>query len=133
MENTNMEIGSVVISEEVVGVIAGAAASEVKGIYSMSGGIAGGIAEILGKKNVSKGVKADIEDGKAAIDVHITVCYGAKIADISTELQQKVKKAVESMTGLEVLSVNVYIDGVYFEKEAKLKKEKAKEEEAPEA
>ncbi len=131
MENTNMEIGSVVISDEVVGVIAGAAAAEVPGIYSMSGGIVGGIAEILGKKNVGKGVKADIEDGKATIDVHITVCYGAKIADISAQLQQKVKKAVESMTGLEVLGVNVYIDGVYFEKEGK--KEKAKADEAPEA
>ncbi len=124
MENTNMEIGSVVISEEVVGVIAGAAASEVEGIYSMSGGIVGGIADILGKKNVAKGVKADIADGKANIDVHITVCYGAKIPEISAQLQQKVKKAVESMTGLAVLGVNVNIDGVYFEKEPKPKKEK---------
>lgn len=132
MENTNMEIGSVVISEEVVGVIAGAAASEVKGIYSMSGGIVGGIADILGKKNVSKGVKADIDDGKVSIDVHITVCYGAKITEISAELQQKVKKAVESMTGLEVLSVNVHIDGVYFEKEPKPKKEKEAAEEKTE-
>ncbi len=130
MDNTNMEIGSVVISEEVVGVIAGAAASEVEGIYSMSGGIVGGIADILGKKNVAKGVKADIEEGKVKIDVHITVCYGAKITDISTQLQQKVKKAVESMTGLEVLSVNVHIDGVYFEKESK--KEKEPVEEKPE-
>lgn len=129
MENTNAEIGSVVISEEVVGVIAGAAASEVKGIYSMSGGIVGGIADILGKKNMGKGVKADIEDGKVTIDVHITVCYGAKIAEISVELQNKVKKAVESMTGLQVLAVNVYIDGVYFEKEPKPTKEKKAEPE----
>ena len=127
MENTNAEIGNVVISEEVVGVIAGAAASEVKGIYSMSGGIVGGIADILGKKNLSKGVKAEIADGTVQVDVHITVCYGAKISELSTELQAKVKKAVESMTGLQVLSVNVYIDGVYFEKEPKQKKEKEAE------
>ncbi len=131
MENKNMEIGNVVISEEVVGVIAGAAASEVEGIYSMSGGIVGGIADILGKKNVAKGVKADIADGKVSVGVHITVCYGAKITEVSSQLQQKVKKAVESMTGLEVLAVDVYIDGVYFEKEQKSKPEepKAKKEE----
>jgi len=130
MEYVNMEGGSVVISDEVVCVIAGVAASEVEGIYSMSGGIVGGIAEILGKKNVSKGVKAEVADGKATVHVHITVCYGAKITEISAQLQEKVKKAVESMTGLEVLAVNVYIDGVYFEKEPKAKAEDEKKADA---
>lgn len=121
-ENINInenEVGSVTISDEVVSVIAGVATSEVKGVASMSGSIAGGIAEILGKKNMGKGVKVVIEEDVATIDLHITVVYGAKVPEVAWEIQEKVKKAVESMTGLTVDKVNIYIEGVVIEKEPK--------------
>ena len=113
------EVGNITISEEVVGVIAGVATSEVKGVASMAGTIVGGIAEILGKKNMGKGVKVVFDVNTVALDLHISVIYGAKVPEIALEIQDKVKKAVESMTGLIVTKVNVYIDGVAMEKESK--------------
>lgn len=113
------EVGNINISDEVVSVIAGVATSEVKGVYSMSGTIAGGIAEILGKKNMGKGVKVTINNNVASLDLHITVLYGAKVPEVAWEIQEKVKKAVETMTGLSVDKVNIYIEGVTIEKEPK--------------
>lgn len=113
------ESGNVTISDEVVGVIAGVATSEVKGVAGMATTIAGGIAEILGKKNMGKGVKVEINGNVAILDLHITVIYGAKVPEVAWEVQEKVKKAVESMTGLEVEKVNIYIEGVVIEKESK--------------
>lgn len=127
------EVGNVIISEEVVEVIAGAAASEVKGVASMTGSIAGGIAEILGKKSIGRGVKVDLKDGIAVIDLHITVIYGTKVPEMAAEIQEKVKKGVEGMTGLSVEKVNIYIEGVVIEKEPKKEKvPKVKDEEKEE-
>ena len=117
-ENEN-DVGSVTISDEVVAVIAGVATAEVKGVSSMSGTLAGGIAEILGKKNMGKGVKVMIDGNTVEIDLHITVVYGAKVPEVAWEIQEKVKKAVESMTGLKVDKVNIYIEGVVIEREPK--------------
>lgn len=117
-ENEN-DVGSVTISEEVVAVIAGVATAEVKGVSSMSGTLAGGIAEILGKKNMGKGVKVTIDGDTVEIDLHITVVYGAKVPEVAWEIQEKVKKSVESMTGLKVDKVNIYIEGVVIEREPK--------------
>lgn len=122
MEESNIkvdEIGNVKISEEVVAIIAGVAATEVPGVAGMSGGIAGGIAEMLGRKNLSKGVKVEVGEKEAAIDLYIIVEYGCRIPDVSWEIQEKVKKSIESMTGLEVIEVNIHIQGVNFEKEHK--------------
>ena len=83
----------------------------------MSGGIAGGIAEILGRKNLSKGVKVEVGEKEAAIDLYIIVEYGCKIPDVSWDIQEKVKKAVETMTGLDVIEVNIHVQGVNIEKE----------------
>ena len=102
------------ISDDVVAVIAGLAASEVSGVAEMAGGFAGGISEVLsGKKNLAKGIKVEILDNKETrIDVNIIVEYGARIPDVAFEIQKRVKKSVENMTGLSVLEVNVHVQGV---------------------
>jgi len=111
-EQTSM--GSIRIADEVVRIIAGLAATEVQGVAGMSGGLAGGITEILGRKNLSKGVKVEVGEKEAAVDIYVIVDYGAKIPDIASEIQQKVKKAINDMTGLNVIEVNVHIQGVSF-------------------
>mgnify|MGYP000425406338 CR=1 FL=1 len=101
------------IADEVVAVIAGKAVSEIQGVYEMSGGFAGGISEVLsGKKNLSKGIKVVVTEKEAKIDVNIIVEYGVRIPEIAFEIQTKVKKAVETMTGLKVTEVNVHVQGV---------------------
>ena len=101
------------ISDDVVAVIAGVAVSEVPGVSGMAGGFAGGISEVFsGKKNLAKGIKADINENSAKIDVNIIVEYGSRIPDVAFEIQNRVKKAVESMTGLKVEEVNVHVQGV---------------------
>ena len=101
------------ISSDVIAVIAGVAVSEVQGVAGMSGGFAGGISEVLsGKKNLAKGIKVEIADESAKIDVNIIVEYGSRIPDVAFEIQNRVKKAVESMTGLKVEEVNVHVQGV---------------------
>ena len=126
-ENKNVENGEVVeleeeiktenegiqISSDVVAVIAGVAVSEVQGVSGMSGGFAGGITEVLsGKKNLAKGIKVEIDEDTAKIDVNIIVEYGSRIPDVAFEIQNRVKKSVENMTGLKVEEVNVHVQGV---------------------
>ena len=121
METTfNPEIeenGNVNISDDVVSTIASLAASEVKGIVGMSGSISGGFAELLGKKNLAKGVKITINENDVILDLAVIVEYGVKIPDVAWELQEKVKTEVESMTGLNVTAVNVTVDGVNVPKQ----------------
>ena len=106
--NTNIKI-----ADDVVAVIAGVAVSEVPGVAEMSGGFAGGISEVLsGKKNLSKGIKVETGEKETKIDVNIIVEYGIRIPDVAFEIQNKVKAAVENMTGLKVVEVNVHIQGV---------------------
>ena len=101
------------ISNDVIAVIAGVAVSEVQGVAGMSGGFAGGISEVLsGKKNLAKGIKVDKNENKVKIDVNIIVEYGTRIPDVAFEIQNRVKKAVENMTGLGVEEVNVHVQGV---------------------
>ncbi len=118
-ENTINEHGSVKIADEVVAVIAELAAKEVKGIIGMSGGIADSITEILGKKSLSKGIKVEVGDKETIIDLYVIVEYGVRIPDIAWQVQENVKKAVETMTGLNVVGVNIHIQGVNIEKEIK--------------
>lgn len=102
------------ISDDVVSIIAGKAVSEVEGVSAMAGGFAGGITEVLsGKKNFSKGIKVEVGEKETKIDVNIIVEYGTRIPDIAFEIQNRVKKAVENMTGLKVLEVNVHVQGVH--------------------
>lgn len=104
------------ISDDVVAVIAGVAVSEVPGVSGMAGGFAGGISEVFsGKKNLAKGIKADINENSAKIDVNIIVEYGSRIPDVAFDIQNRVKTAVEGMTGLKVVAVNVHVQGVNTE------------------
>lgn len=101
------------VSADVIAVISGVAVSEVEGVSAMSSGFAGGISEVLsGKKNLAKGIKVDINEKNVNIDVNIIVEYGTRIPDVAYEIQTRVKKAVESMTGLNVEEVNVHVQGV---------------------
>lgn len=113
------DYGKISFADEVVAIIAGLAATEIDGVAAMSGGIAGGIAEKLGRKNLSKGVKVEVGEKEAAIDLFIIVEYGVRIPEISWNIQENVKKAVETMTGLSVTEVNIHVQGVNFEKEPK--------------
>lgn len=107
------ENDTIKISDDVVAVIAGVAVSEVPGVAGMAGGFAGGISEVFsGKKNLAKGIKVEIDEKDAKIDVNIIVEYGSRIPDVAFEIQTRVKKAVESMTGLNVEEVNVHVQGV---------------------
>ena len=118
------------IASEVIAVISGVAVSEVQGVYGMAGGFAGGITEVLkGKKNLARGIKVDTVDNKAKIDVNIIVEYGARIPDVAFEIQNRVKKAVESMTGLKVEEVNVHVQGVNTENLSGESKEEPEAEE----
>ena len=113
LENSNIKI-----ADDVVAVIAGVAVSEVQGVYEMSGGFAGGISEVFsGKKNFAKGIKVETGDKETKIDVNIIVEYGVRIPDVAYEIQTRVKKAVEGMTGLKVSEVNVHIQGVKTQQE----------------
>lgn len=109
--------GTVKIADEVVAIIAGMSATEVKGVAGMSGGIVGGIAEFVGKKSLSKGVKVEVGEKEAAVDLHVIVEFGVRIPEVAHEIQQNVKKAIEGMTGLSVVEVNVHIQGVTFPSE----------------
>ncbi len=112
----NEEEDNINIYEEVVTTIAGIAVSDISGVAEMAGGIAGGITEVLsGKKNLSKGIKADIDGNNVKIDVNIIVNYGVRIPDVAFDIQNKVKNSVESMTGLRVEEVNVHVQGVNIE------------------
>ncbi|MBD2869557.1 Asp23/Gls24 family envelope stress response protein [Paenibacillus arenilitoris] len=111
-EKTDM--GTIQIAPEVIEVIAGLAAIEVKGVAGMSGGFAGGIVELLGRKNLSKGVKVEVGQREAAVDVSIIVEYGNRIPEIASEIQRNVKRSIEMMTGLHVVEVNVHIHDVHF-------------------
>lgn len=115
-EELENETEGLKISNDVIAVIAGVSVSEVQGVYGMSGGFAGGITEVLkGKKNLAKGIKVEATEKDVKIDVNIIVEYGTRIPDVAFEIQNRVKKAVENMTGLKVSEVNVHVQGVNTE------------------
>ena len=114
--NEGNEAEGIKISNDVIAVIAGVAASEVPGVSAMAGGLTGGLTEALkGKKNLAKGIKVEATEKTAKIDVNIIVEYGSRIPDVAFEIQNRVKKSVESMTGLKVEEVNVHVQGVNTE------------------
>lgn len=126
------ELGEVKIANEVVGIIAGLAATEIEGVAGMSGGIGGGIAEMLGRKNLLKGVKVEVGEEQAAVDLFIVVEYGVRIPEVAWQIQENVKRAIEGMTGLQVVEVNIHVQGVHFpQPPAQEEREKEREEEAP--
>jgi uncharacterized alkaline shock family protein YloU len=106
--------GEVHIAEDVIATIACLSAVEVKGVAGMSGGITGGIAEVLGKKNLSKGVKVEVKGESVYLHLNLIVKYGITIPEIAWEIQDKVKTMVETMTALKVATVDIHVQAVQF-------------------
>ena len=128
LEISDGDAGVINISEDVVSIVAAMAANGIDGVSGMTqSSLTGGITELFGKKNPSKGVKVFIEENKVTIDMFILVKYGAIIPDVAWRIQERVKQEVESMTGLDVSAVNVHIEGVSFPKENAEKPEEDQE------
>ena len=104
--------GDIKISDSVVASIAGLAASEIAGVDSLSGNLTNEIVAKFGIRNNSKGVKLEINQGSVIADIYVNVVYGFSIPDVSAKVQEKVKQAIESMTGLSVIGVNVRVVGI---------------------
>ena len=109
------KIGEVQIADEVVAIIAGLAATEVDGVDSMAGNITNELVGKLGMKNLSKGVKVEVTEGHVSVNMALNLKYGYSIPDVCEKVQEKVKNAIENMTGLTVLDVNIKIAGVSLE------------------
>ncbi len=113
----NIENGDVQIADSVVAIIAGLAATEVKGVASMAGNITNELVARLGMKNLSKGVKVDVLEGVVTVALNLNIAYGYNIYETSRTVQEKVKSAIENMTGLHVADVNIRIAGVVMDQE----------------
>ncbi len=107
-----IENGSVNISNDVISTIASTAALEVEGVVGMTSNLAEGISELLGKKNLGKGVKTEINKDQVSLELHLNLAYGAKLNQVGEEVQIKVKEAIENMTDLNVMNIDVHIEGV---------------------
>lgn len=119
LKREESNVGVVKISDEVISVIAGIAASEIKGIAGINANLAGGITQLLtGKKNSTKGVKVAVEEDSASIELSIVVEYGVKIPEVVYQVQDNVKRTVESMTGLNVSAVNIMVQSIIIPKQA---------------
>lgn len=121
--DTDEPIGNIKISVDVVAKIAGIAASEIDGVSAMHRSFVGGVAQKLGKKNSSQGVRVEITEDMTNIDLYLIVEYGVKIPELAWNVQESVKASVESMTGLNVAAVNIHIEGIDFEKDIDLPEE----------
>ena len=113
LENGNM--GQVQIADEVVAIIAGLAATEVEGVASMAGNITNELVSKLGKKSLSKGIRVKVEDGIVNVNVALNIAYGYSVPKTCKKVQEKVKAAIENMTGLEVEKVDIQIANVSVE------------------
>ena len=115
LENGNM--GQVQIADEVVAIIAGLAATEVEGVASMAGNITNELVSKLGKKSLSKGIRVKVEDGIVNVNVALNIAYGYSVPKTCKKVQEKVKAAIENMTGLELERVGIQIANVSISKE----------------
>ena len=115
---TDENLGEVKIADEVVAIIAGLAAMEVEGVASMAGNATSELLSKLGMKSLSKGVKVDVLDGIVTVSLALNLNYGYSIKEITSKVQEKVKTAIENMTGLEVADVNIRVAGVEIPEEA---------------
>ena len=115
LENGNM--GQVQIADEVVAIIAGLAATEVEGVASMAGNITNELVSKLGKKSLSKGIRVKVEDGIVNVNVALNIAYGYSVPKTSEKVQERVKSAIENMTGLTVSDVNIRVADVKIDNE----------------
>ena len=111
-------LGEVKIADEVVAIIAGLAAMEVEGVASMAGNVTRELIGKLGMKSLSKGVKVDVLEGIVTVSLALNLKYGYSIKDVTGKVQDKVKTAIENMTGLDVADVNIRVAGVQMPEEA---------------
>lgn len=117
--------GTVNIADEVIAVIAGMAASEVDGVVGMVGKLQGELVELLGMKNLGKGIKVRVnENDEISLDLAVIIAFDVNVQEVTAKIQQKVKNTVESMTGLSVATVNIKVSGV----EARAKDKKSKKD-----
>ncbi|MBR5318575.1 MAG: Asp23/Gls24 family envelope stress response protein [Peptococcaceae bacterium] len=107
--------GSIKISEDAIAGIVSMVAAQIKGISAMSGSMAAGLTEKLGKKNLTKGVKVELNDQDVIIALYIFVEYGVKIPKLALEIQNQVRDSIHTMTGLRVKEVNIYVQGISFD------------------
>ncbi|MBQ4516291.1 MAG: Asp23/Gls24 family envelope stress response protein [Clostridia bacterium] len=112
------ELGEVKISEDVISVVAGLAVSEIDGV-EVANSITDGLVEKFVKKNYAKGIRVEMNENEVSVDVHVVVEYGIKIPDVAWELQETVKKNIETMTNLSVLGVNIFVEGISIERDPK--------------
>lgn len=117
MDNENLEFGQVKISDDVVIIIAGIATSGVKGVSTTRTGVADGISNLFSKNNYSKGIKVEINENTVVLDIFINVEYGYKISEVAKEVQNVVKKEIETMTDMQVAAVNVHVLNIIQEKD----------------
>ena len=129
LDEENLEdYGDIRIADEVISIVASLAAQEVPGVLGMSGGLTDGINRFLGKENASKGVRLKFEGKTVNANVYINVEYGSCIPEIALEVQEKVKEAIEAMTGYEVQFVDVNVEGVAKRQATELEKEATSDE-----
>ncbi len=118
LDQDNDSTGTITYANEVIAIIAGVAANEVEGVAGMCSG--GGITDVFGRnKNITRGVKVELGTEEAAVDIYLIIEYGTPIQTAAPNVQENVRKAIESMTGLHVVRVDVHVQGVSFEKEQK--------------
>ena len=117
IQSTVANVGQIQIADEVISIIAGTAALEIEGVVAAPNHFAYDVAEILGRKNLSKGVKVSVEGNEVFVTLNLLVKYGYKVQEVSAEVQKRVATAVETMTGLNVAEVNINVSGVQMEKE----------------
>ena len=111
------EKGSINISEDVIAFIAGNAALEIEGVASLSASFGKDIAELLGKKNLSKGVRVTSEGDNIKVDIYIMVKMGVSVSKVGMQVQEAVASNIESMTGISVSEVNIHVCGVAFDRD----------------
>lgn len=109
--------GTITFANEVIATIAGLAAVDIKGVAGMSGGFVDGIVDLLGRKNLSKGIKVEVGAEEVAVDIAIVVEYGTPVPEIAQRIQDSVIKAIETMTGLRVVEVNISVQGIKIPEE----------------
>jgi uncharacterized alkaline shock family protein YloU len=124
IQTNSSNIGQIQIADEVIAVIAGTAALEIDGVVGMASNFTGDLAEIMGKRNLSKGVKISVNEDSVSVEINLIIAFGYKIQDVSVEVQKKVKTAIETMTGLPSNEININIAGIHMDKTPKQKDER---------
>lgn len=133
VEEINTDGGRIIFADEVVATIAALAATDVQGVAALSGGVVEGLTEKLGKKNLTKGVKVEVGTEEAAVDINVNIKYGFRIREVCENIQNSVKTAIETMTGLRVVEINVFVQSVVFEPTEPTREQKKKEKEEQKA